>query len=110
MEVRVAEPAEMEGPADALPVDWPVAGAGLLITMPEEFADDAVHLLEDRQTESDDNHDVGGDRAQHVADEGESSPRDRSIARQEESFLASFSTIGRSDEVDGFRSERGMPK
>ena len=71
MEVRNAEAAEMEGPADALPVDWPVASAGLLIAMPEEFADRSVHLLENRRAESDDNHDVGGDRAQHVADKGE---------------------------------------
>ena len=110
MEVWNAEAAEMEGPADTLPVDWPVASAGLLIAMPEELVDRTVHLLENRRAQSDDHHDVGGDRAQHVADEGESSPRDRSIARQEESFLASFSTIGRSDEADGFRSERGMPK
>lgn len=67
VEVRDSQAAKLQGAADALPVNRPMAVTHLLAIIPEELAKDSVDLLEHGRAESKNHHDVGGHRRQHVA-------------------------------------------
>ena len=71
LQVRDAKAAVDQGAADLGPADEAVASINGLASLPEESAEETIHLTKDGRVQRHGDQNVGGHRTEHMSDEGQ---------------------------------------